>query len=62
VKSCQNDCTPCEVCVGRPAPLPSCDTSTPACPSDYKTCIEPGDGACPPASYCVTGCCIPEPH
>jgi len=62
VKACKNDCDPCEVCVGRPKPLFSCESGTPACPSDYRTCIEPGDGACPVGSYCVTGCCIPEPR
>jgi hypothetical protein len=63
VDACLNRCEPCETCVGRPAPLPSCDeTMGAACPAGYDACGGTVGTDCDAASYCVTGCCIPEPR
>jgi hypothetical protein len=63
VPSCLNRCEPCETCVGRPAPLPSCDeTSGEPCAAVHSPCNQPTVGGCGDGSYCVTGCCIPEPR
>jgi hypothetical protein len=61
--SCFNDCKPCELCVGRPAPLPSCDSpTTSACDLGYRSCGRTTADFCPRGSFCITGCCIPEPR
>lgn len=70
--ACQNDCGPCELCIGKTTIDPSC---APA-PSDAgsgdaggdplggQTCSIEGAQACnaqapcPIGTYCVTGCCI----
>ena len=73
VVGCQNTCAHCEVCFGG-APLPpdcfgdmagqtgSTDMagSTPPqqCPSNVQPCGLPGEAACTPGYYCVTGCCV----
>jgi hypothetical protein len=63
VDSCLNECLPCETCVGRPLPLPDCDeTMGEACPASYDSCGQDVVGGCGQGSYCVTGCCIPEPR
>jgi hypothetical protein len=63
VRACQNDCGPCETCVGRPEPLPSCgNASAEQCPTGYRPCGQPGNEPCQVSAYCVTGCCIPEPR
>jgi hypothetical protein len=62
VKSCLNTCDPCESCVGRPEPLASCTDSSAACASLYPPCNTSGGMLCPEGSYCITGCCIPEPR
>lgn len=63
VPSCFNDCKPCELCVGRPEPLPSCNPATePTCDVGYESCGRTSEDFCPRSSYCVTGCCIPEPR
>jgi hypothetical protein len=61
VPGCRNDCDPCEVCVGRTAPDPSCASGgTPACPTGMDACgVE--DLRCETGAYCITGCCVPEP-
>ena len=61
VPSCTNACDPCEVCVGRTEPDPSCPGSTPACPTGMSACSDDGP-RCAPGSYCITGCCVPEPR
>jgi hypothetical protein len=67
--SCLNPCDACEVCFGKSRPEPGCwqdqsrqDVAPPGqCPSGVTACgpggVEPC--ACPPATYCVTGCCAP---
>jgi hypothetical protein len=63
VASCVNRCEDCEVCVGRTAPAPSCsDGGAMRCAAGYQPCGTTSDESCPMRSYCVTGCCIPEPH
>ncbi len=58
VKSCENPCEACEVCVGKPAPDAGCGSS-PACPAGHAAC---GSGAsCGPNQYCITGCCVDVP-
>jgi hypothetical protein len=71
VADCQNDCGPCELCIGKTTIDPSCapadagttDSGTPD-PLAGQTCSIPGAQACnaqapcPNGTYCVTGCCI----
>ena len=62
VRSCRNTCDPCEVCVGRTAPSPSCDmTSSARCPDSVAACGQPGEPACGAGYYCITGCCAATP-
>lgn len=59
---CYNDCEPCELCIGRPAPGPECDApeaQPPPCTSGGNACD--AENACPSAQYCLTGCCIDVP-
>ena len=58
-----NKCDPCEVCVGRTAPLASCETpSTNRCPGTQAACGQPNEPACDVDNYCITGCCAPAPR
>lgn len=58
-----NQCDPCEVCVGRSAPLPSCASAAAnRCPSTEAACGQPGEAACDLDYYCITGCCVPAPR
>lgn len=62
VPSCRNPCDPCEVCVGRTGPSPSCDmTSSARCPASVAACGQPGEPACEAGYYCITGCCAAAP-
>lgn len=62
VKSCFNDCGPCEICVGRPQPSPSCSAGTDSrCPAGMQPCGLPGDETCAAGAYCITGCCVQTP-
>ncbi len=63
VTSTLNACGPCEVCVGRTAPLPgaSCTDATNRCPRSERPCGQPGDAACDSGNYCITGCCEASP-
>lgn len=74
VVGCQNSCGHCQLCFGG-APLPpdcygdmagqppSTDMAgqppQQQCPSGEQACGLPGEPACPPAYYCITGCCVP---
>lgn len=64
VKSCFNDCGPCEVCIGRSKVPSSCKPDSGAgrqcAPGDQK-CGQPGEAPCPANFYCITGCCKPIP-
>jgi hypothetical protein len=63
VRSCLNACDPCEVCVGRTAPLASCtSTSSPRCPASAAACGQPGEPGCGDGFYCITGCCAAAPR
>ena len=63
VPSCRNECDPCEVCVGRGAPLPGCRTpGLSRCPARQTACGLPGEPACAANEYCVTCCCAPAPR
>lgn len=62
VDSCKNDCEPCEICVGRTAPDASCTGGEPACPTGMDSCGVEGGPRCGPGTYCITGCCVPEPE
>jgi hypothetical protein len=58
-----NNCDPCEVCVGRTAPLPGCASSAAnRCPGMEAACGQPGEAACDVDYYCITGCCAPAPR
>jgi hypothetical protein len=68
VPGCQNECGPCERCVGG-APLdPGCgggeagapNTSS-RCEPAVTPCGEPGEAMCPVGEYCITGCCMIVP-
>jgi hypothetical protein len=62
VPSCFNACDPCELCAGRKEPDESCGTPDDnACGDDYQACGRVGQSACPPGTYCITGCCITIP-
>lgn len=62
VPSCLNTCDPCEVCVGRTAPDPTCGSGgAPACPTGMTSCGMEGDSRCAAGEYCITGCCVPQP-
>jgi hypothetical protein len=70
---CQNDCGPCELCLGKTTIDPSCapppsdagsGTDAGSNPLGGQTCSIAGAQACnaqvpcPGGTYCVTGCCI----
>jgi hypothetical protein len=62
VPSCFNACDPCEVCVGRTAPA-NCGSNGPLrCPGAAAACGQPGEPACDPGYYCITGCCAAAPR
>jgi hypothetical protein len=62
VPSCFNACDPCELCAGRKEPDESCGApGENACGDDYQACGRVGQSACPPGTYCITGCCITIP-
>jgi hypothetical protein len=62
VSGCLNRCDPCEICVGRPAPDPSCGQPTQSqCPSGRTPCGREGQAACAQYEYCITGCCVAGP-
>jgi hypothetical protein len=61
VDSCMNKCEDCESCVGRPEPLASC-MGMDACGGVFEPCDHNGPMLCPLGSYCITGCCVPEPR
>ena len=62
VQSCFNACDPCEICVGRTAPAPSCSGSgTSQCQGGATPCGQPGQAGCGSNEYCVTGCCEAAP-
>jgi hypothetical protein len=60
VSSCTNSCDDCELCVGKPAPVPGC-TPTEQCPTGETPCGLPGQSPCLGNRYCITGCCIELP-
>lgn len=65
VENCFNDCGVCELCLGKNTLPPEClppDAGGPPppgsrCDAGIQPCGLPGDPACPPGDYCVTGCC-----
>ncbi|HEY4159227.1 MAG TPA: hypothetical protein VGM29_14060 [Polyangiaceae bacterium] len=61
VKSCFNACEPCERCVGRPTPAPSCTPTSARCEVAGTECGDPGDPGCASGYYCITGCCQAVP-
>jgi hypothetical protein len=62
VPSCFNRCDPCEICVGRTAPDPSCAGGEPTCPTGMGSCGSDDGPRCNTGFYCITGCCVPEPE
>lgn len=65
VPECQNDCAPCELCVGKTAgELPaSCGgAGVPQCNPGVTPCDPAEPGACGRLHYCITGCCVPLPR
>jgi hypothetical protein len=62
---CLNPCERCELCVGKPVLPDDCaaaNGSAPyACPAGGIACGAHGiaPACCPPATACVTGCCLP---
>jgi len=67
VAQCQNDCAPCELCVGKtaadlPASCGSDGALTPQCNEGITPCDPREPGACGQYHYCITGCCVPLPR
>lgn len=65
VPECQNDCAPCELCVGKTLLPASCGTAgslTPQCNEGVTPCDPSEPGACGSLHYCITGCCVPLPR
>lgn len=60
VPSCLNACDDCELCVGETAVSDACTNAEPECPGGQVSCSDPS--SCPPATYCVTGCCVDAPR
>lgn len=63
VADCFNDCGTCELCLGKTELPPECLGATdmsppPRCEGNRQPCGLPSDPLCPPAFYCVTGCCV----
>jgi hypothetical protein len=71
-QNCLNTCGRCEICLGKPTIPPDCFPGTGGmgggggaggdgggmrCPVGKQVCGLPGDAPCPPASFCLTGCC-----
>ncbi len=70
VADCLNSCDPCEICVGKPAPDPGCETSTGTgvggggssqCPAGEQPCGVAGQQPCAVDYFCNTGCCQQVP-
>jgi hypothetical protein len=61
VPGCLNPCDPCELCIGRPAPDPTCGGGA-QCAAGLQPCGLPGQSPCLPGFYCVSGCCQPNPQ
>ena len=66
VPACQKRCDDCQLCFGKTSLPPICFPDaggTPdggvagQCPDGQPACGLPGEPACAPGSYCVTGCC-----
>lgn len=65
VPECQNDCAPCELCVGKTSLPASCGAGgslTPQCNEGVTPCDPSEAGACGSLHYCITGCCVPLPR
>ncbi len=73
VDSCVNDCGTCELCVGKTTLPPECydppgsggsgGGSPQDCPDEFpQACGLPGQDPCPAGSFCLTGCCVPNPQ
>ncbi len=66
VPGCNNDCDPCELCIGKTELPPECGEGggppTQECPPEFPPCGLPGQDPCPADSYCTTGCCVPLPQ
>jgi hypothetical protein len=60
VQACLNPCDNCEICLGKPDLPPECGGDQ-TCPPNVEACGLPGQPACPPDTFCVTGCCQPVP-
>jgi len=68
VDDCLNGCAPCEVCIGKPVPDPSCGSGGAGgggggeqCPAGDQPCGLPGQDPCAADFYCITGCCQEVP-
>jgi hypothetical protein len=62
VQGCFNGCGRCELCIGKTTLPPDCyqtDGGVPTgqCQNGEQPCGLPGEPACAPGYYCVTGCC-----
>ncbi|MEY2934530.1 MAG: hypothetical protein RL033_5279 [Pseudomonadota bacterium] len=65
VPECQNDCAPCELCVGKTSLPASCGAGgalTPQCSEGVTPCDPSQPGACGSLHYCITGCCVLLPR
>ena len=62
VKSCFNECSPCEICAGQTTIDASCTSGSEAeCPSGERGCGLPGQAGCANLEYCIGGCCVLAP-
>lgn len=64
VESCNNECDPCEWCLGRP-PIMTCNPdggTGGGCEPGIQACTpdsDPDTQECPTGYWCLTGCCVP---
>jgi hypothetical protein len=55
VAGCLNPCDGCEICFGQTTVPPGCQAQE--C-GGVPLCGQPGQAACPPGEFCLTGCCV----
>jgi hypothetical protein len=60
VPSCFNECTMCDLCLGKSELPPACGGPQ-SCPSGLQPCGLDSQPPCTAGKYCKTGCCTAAP-